>query len=554
MKKIYKTFRAGLIVSALFAFTAENIYAQKTFTTVYNILQANCASSGCHGGTDYEAFSLDGSETDVYEALVNMPPVNEKASAKGNKLVDPNHPYNSFLLKKIGSAFDSYLSLDDDEGDLMTDSQKHPLADYEIELVRQWIMQGAPKNGNVVDYQLIQDYYILGGSDFMPVPDAPDPSEGIQLRYGPIFVAAGGEIELMKKEKVNNEDPIEVYRLDGYMTTESHHMLLFKANTYSNGMRVVPFEDAPFNSGSLASAWQDAGEFELPEGSAFFWDANTILDFDYHIANTGNNQILPADFYLNIYYRPRTPSSETIEMKAQLVNQTVLLLPSGIQNRVHTHDFNGDRYIHLITSHTHKYGVGYDIFANNGNNNTKGEKIYDGFYNTNYTFYQGWYDWEHPPIRRFDPLIKISDGLIYDATWDVNGPCNSVIPGVCVNFGFTTDDEMMLFTYFYTSEELKSSEPTSIEAILTEPESNFEVYPNPFHDVAMINYSLGKASNVTLEVFDVLGRRTTTLAEEFQTAGHYNYSIEHSDNPAGVYFIRLTANGKTYTQKLVGTN
>ena len=178
--------------------------AQSTFNQVYNLLQSNCA--GCHGGTSPEALlNLDGNETDIYNAIVGVIPQNATAAQKGYKLIDPGYPYRSFVLSKIGSSFDDYLRLDQDEGTLCPKDQP-PLNDADIELVRQWIIKGAPQNGTVVDYSVLTDYYTNGGLPFISVPPAPNPSEGFQLRYGPIFLEPNEEFEFMKKERLENVD------------------------------------------------------------------------------------------------------------------------------------------------------------------------------------------------------------------------------------------------------------------------------------------------------------------------------------------------------------
>ena len=74
--------------------------------------------------------------------------------------------------------------------------------------------------------------------------------------------------------------------------------------------------------------------------------------------------------------------------------------------------------------------------------------MYDGFYDFDYTFYQGYYDYEDPAVRFFDPdtfVIKADDGLIHEATFNNDSTED-------VGFGITTNDEMMLIFLQYTTE------------------------------------------------------------------------------------------------------
>ena len=532
--------RISFIAGIILFVCAGSISASGTFTTVYSLLQANCSASGCHGGINPVAFSLDGTEDDVYNALINADVTNAYAAKKGYKLVDPGHPYTSFLLKKIGATFDNYLSLHEEEGELMPESNL-TLANHEIELIRQWILMGAQKNGNTVNYQLLKDYYSKGGFDFIPVPEAPDPSKGMQVRYGPIFLAPSEEVEWDKKERLYNDKLIKVFKTDGFMSWQSHHMLLFKFNgddsSERDGMRKVPDEAFPFNGNvSLTGAWQNDAEFELPNRTAFFWEPNTVLDFDYHIKNYSDTEILPADFYLNIYWD--IDDERDIRMFAQLTNNLALFLPQGNQVREAMDIFNEDRYIYMISSHLHQWGPDYDIYLRNADG-SRGEQIYEGFYNEDYTFYQGYYDWAHPPIRYFSPLKKASHGLIHEAKWNVGVPF--------VTFGLTADDEMMLFTYLYTKEELPAdpATPTAIGDL----ENNFNelgVFPNPFGSEAEIRFHLEHPANVQLEVYNVLGKHITTIIDEGLLQGTHNYMLRSLslNQSSGIYFVTLKLNGE----------
>jgi hypothetical protein len=55
--------------------------------------------------------------------------------------------------------------------------------------------------------------------------------------------------------------------------------------------------------------------------------------------------------------------------------------------------------------------------------------------------------------------------------------------------------------------------------------------------------------NVSLELYDVLGRTVQTVAET-EVEGRRELQVDLSGLPSGPYFLRLTANGQTRTQKL----
>ena len=78
-------------------------------------------------------------------------------------------------------------------------------------------------------------------------------------------------------------------------------------------------------------------------------------------------------------------------------------------------------------------------------------------------------------------------------------------------------------------------------------------YPNPFNPETTIRYTIPKSSQVTLKVYDVLGREVTTLVDEFKQAGKYysQFSILNSQLSSGVYFYILQAGEYISTKKMV---
>ena len=76
-------------------------------------------------------------------------------------------------------------------------------------------------------------------------------------------------------------------------------------------------------------------------------------------------------------------------------------------------------------------------------------------------------------------------------------------------------------------------------------------YPNPFNPATIINFSIPKASNVLLEVFDVLGRKVATLFDENKKAGNYCVEFNASNLSSGIYFYRFKTSGKIITKKML---
>jgi hypothetical protein len=76
-------------------------------------------------------------------------------------------------------------------------------------------------------------------------------------------------------------------------------------------------------------------------------------------------------------------------------------------------------------------------------------------------------------------------------------------------------------------------------------------YPNPFNPNTAIRYQLPVSSQVKLTIYDILGRRVTTLINAPQPAGEHKIVWDASAFPSGLYFARLEAGEKSRTVKMI---
>lgn len=81
-------------------------------------------------------------------------------------------------------------------------------------------------------------------------------------------------------------------------------------------------------------------------------------------------------------------------------------------------------------------------------------------------------------------------------------------------------------------------------------------YPNPFNPVTTIQYDLPQRSAVQITIYDLLGRKVTTLVSENQDAGYKSVIWDATNDKgqpvsAGMYFYRLQAGDYTETNKML---
>ncbi|MBN2226772.1 MAG: T9SS type A sorting domain-containing protein [candidate division Zixibacteria bacterium] len=94
------------------------------------------------------------------------------------------------------------------------------------------------------------------------------------------------------------------------------------------------------------------------------------------------------------------------------------------------------------------------------------------------------------------------------------------------------------------------------EPILPKILSVAQNYPNPFNPATTITYTLPTATEVSVDIYNILGRKTRTLVSERQRAGSHtviwNGTDDHGlDVASGVYFYRIIAGTETRTKKMV---
>jgi len=123
--------------------------------------------------------------------------------------------------------------------------------------------------------------------------------------------------------------------------------------------------------------------------------------------------------------------------------------------------------------------------------------------------------------------------------------------------GYTSQDNLY-FMFRFTSDggnniyidDINISGTTGITEDATN--SGFNIYPNPIDENTVVDFSLSSKQDVNVKVLDVLGREMITLFDGSLNEGDHQFAIgEQSKLSAGVYFVKVTMNGKAYTKKLI---
>lgn len=76
-------------------------------------------------------------------------------------------------------------------------------------------------------------------------------------------------------------------------------------------------------------------------------------------------------------------------------------------------------------------------------------------------------------------------------------------------------------------------------------------YPNPFNPVTIIEFFLPKAEFVTLEIFNIIGEKVTSLISKKLKAGNHSYEFDGSNLPSGIYLYRIKAGEFNKVRKMI---
>lgn len=81
-------------------------------------------------------------------------------------------------------------------------------------------------------------------------------------------------------------------------------------------------------------------------------------------------------------------------------------------------------------------------------------------------------------------------------------------------------------------------------------------YPNPFNPSTTINFSLKKEGLVKIDIYNIKGQKIKSLVNETLKSGSHQVLWQGKDNygktcASGIYFCKMSANGKNFTKKML---
>ena len=160
--------------------------------------------------------------------------------------------------------------------------------------------------------------------------------------------------------------------------------------------------------------------------------------------------------------------------------------------------------------------------------------------------------------------INKGRGILYHTTnggtnWTYQIPDTSINIAAYYHINSINKNNIWAYTFspnmgIHTTNGGDTTFISSIRQLSNEIPNSFKLnqnYPNPFNPSTKINYDIKNTNYVSLKIFDINGREISTLVNQKQTGGTYEYTFDGSLLSSGIYFYTLQTDKFTDTKKMM---
>lgn len=149
----------------------------------------------------------------------------------------------------------------------------------------------------------------------------------------------------------------------------------------------------------------------------------------------------------------------------------------------------------------------------------------------------------------WDSLDTVTDSGHYEYVLVPEEPCSSL-------FLMFSGDRVFLDNF---SLSLTFSNPSNIDTQDSESQWNLKLsqnYPNPFNPKTYIEFTLSKACDVKIGIYNICGQKIKTLVDQYFREGHNVVDWDGKDDSknevaSGIYFYKLSAGELSQTKKMI---
>jgi hypothetical protein len=144
---------------------------------------------------------------------------------------------------------------------------------------------------------------------------------------------------------------------------------------------------------------------------------------------------------------------------------------------------------------------------------------------------------------------RLSNGNTLISWGSTNPTLTEVRPNGSKALQMTFDPNVFSYRVFKYDWNMVSIDPEP--AGIPKSFSLSQNYPNPFNPNTKISFSIPAASDVSLVIYDAIGRVIETITKGTYAAGKYSVDFNASKLTSGIYFYRITAGDYNETKKMI---
>lgn len=161
-------------------------------------------------------------------------------------------------------------------------------------------------------------------------------------------------------------------------------------------------------------------------------------------------------------------------------------------------------------------------------------------------------------------VLNITNGLsnatIYETTPSLGDNSNNI--GVSGDVAVRDYKRGIIIIYVLATNNGIGAYQITIDTLTGINENNFlpteffisQNYPNPFNSSTKVSYFLPAKTHVIIEIYDILGKKISTLVDEVKNNGLHILEIKNSStglNTSGTYFLRFQLGQKYFIRKVL---
>ncbi|UCE08197.1 MAG: T9SS type A sorting domain-containing protein [bacterium] len=301
------------------------------------------------------------------------------------------------------------------------------------------------------------------------------------------------------------------------------------------------------NNGDDTADWDLTNNSGTLSGTAFYGNESPVIEGNYYLSVEDTNQY--SFFYVSDNYELDF-SNGNVAISAWIYPKTVDLTTQFIV-------IKGD---HEANPKTNNYALrmqGDHLNFILADNNGQAHKVSSSFIipTNQWTFVAAFYDhseslvylWNEPneqatDVFSFNAKLFPNNNRLYIGGWGREGYRKF--------FGYIDDVRIgtRIEEIIDTNTDVQQKNRVLLPSISFKLNQN---YPNPFNATTAISFEIFQTESVTLDVYNILGKKTSTLVNQKLEPGNHKFVFDAANFPSEIYFYRLKVGCFTEAKKMI---